>query len=218
MKNSKRIILIVLVCALSGILQFSCKKGDGDPFLSIHSRKARLCNDWRVEKIEQTVKYKTTTITTKFNGNKMTVEFFVADTTITLPDTTLTQYRYTQSYTGTIFYTFEKSGSYQIDESFTDDTTTVKYTSQEKGLWYFTCGSKDSQTKNKELLGLQPTNYVFNPLSTNSYTWTYRGENTMRIFHIYELAKKSLDLRYTTTETNNLFTVETISTIVLKPK
>lgn len=218
MKKLRPVVALVMSVLLSLPLLLSCKKGDGDPFFSIYSRKARLCNEWKVNKIEQTVTYKTTTVTTTLEGDKMTVEMVVKDTTITLPDTTLYEYRHKSTFTGSVFYTFEKSGAYQIDEAFTDDTTGVQYASQEKGLWYFTGGNRDSDTKNKELLGLQPSNYVYNPLSPNTYTWTYAGENLMRVYHIYELAKKQVELRYNTTETTNLFTITTASKIVLKPK
>jgi hypothetical protein len=218
MKNLSKILWISLSVLIIIPVFTSCKKGDGDPFFSFYSRKERLTGDWKVSSIAKTITYKTTTITTSYDGNKKTVETFVPDTVVYTATDTLYNYNKTQTYTGTLYYRFDKDGTYQIDEALTDDTTLVKFTSQESGFWYFTGGGRDSDTKSKELLGLQPTNYVYNPLSPDTYTYTYDGENYMNVFHIYKLASKEINLRYNTEETLNLFTVKTDMEMVLKPK
>lgn len=218
MKNSRKILLVFLVFSLAMPSFISCKKGDGDPFFSLNSRKARLTGDWKVTTLKQTVKCNRTTITTNFDGNKKTVEIFVPDTVVYTPTDTLWEYRKFSSFTGTLLYTFDKDGNYQVDEVFTNDTNQVQYTSQEVGLWFFTGGGRDSDTKSKELLGLQPLKFVFNPLSPDTYTYTYSGQNIMNIFHIYELATKEIDLRSDIVETTNLWTISTNTQIILQPQ
>jgi hypothetical protein len=218
MKRIMRFLVLSLLIALLIPLISSCKKGDGDPFFSIYSRKERLCGDWKVTKIEETVEYKTTKITTTFDGNKKKVDLYVTDTVVNTVDGPIYYWRDFWSYTGTLLYSFEKAGTYQIDEAFTDDTTWVQYTSQEKGLWFFTGGGAESNTKPKELLGLQPTSYVYNPLNPDTYTLTYTGQNIMYIYHIYTLSKKEIELRYDIEETTNLFTMKTHGKIVLEPR
>jgi hypothetical protein len=218
MKNLKKFFILLIVITISVPAFISCKKGDGDPFFSFYTRKQRLTGDWKVTKIDQTVEYKTTRVTTKFDGSKMKVDMYVTDTTVDTPYGTFNYYEYFRSSTGEMLYTFGKTGTYQIDEAFTDDSTFVQYTSQEKGLWYFTGGGRDSDTKTKELLGLQPTSYIFNPLNPNTYNYTYTGNNEMYVYHIYRLASKEIELHYDVEETTNLYTVKTHSKITLEPK
>jgi hypothetical protein len=218
MKNLSKILWISLSVLIIISVFSSCKKGDGDPFFSFYSRKERLTGDWKVSSIAKTITYKTTTITTSYDGTQKKVDFYVPDTVVYTATDTLYNYRTDTTYTGTLYYRFDKDGTYQIDESFTNDSTGEQFTSQESGFWYFTGGGRDSDTKSKELLGLQPTNYVYNPLSPHTYTYTFDGENYMNVFHIYKLASKEIILNYNTEETLNLFTVKTDLEIVLKPK
>lgn len=212
----------LLVAMLLGVLIIpsftSCKKGDGDPWFSLYSRKARLTGDWKVSSLTQTVKFNRTTITTLFDGTSKSVETYVPDTIVYTATDTLEFYKHFASYKGELLYSFDKSATYQIDEAFTNDTTGIQYTSQETGLWYFTGGGKDSDTKEKELLGLQTTKYVYNPLNPDTYTLTYTGQANMRVFHIYELASKEIILKFDTEETVNLWTVTTSTEITLKPR
>lgn len=218
MKNIPYLLLVALAFIFMVPAFTACKKGDGDPTLSIYSRKHRLCIDWKVSNLKKTVQYRNTTITTTFTGEKKTVETHVIDTVVYTVDDTLFEYRNTKTYTGSLLYSFDKSGTYQIDEAFTDDTTQVKYTSVETGYWYFTGGNENSGTKYKELLGLQPDKYVYNPLSPDTYTFQYSGQNVMYVFHIYKLASKEMELRANTEEATNLYRITTDLTMVLKPR
>ena len=218
MKIFRKILWLFLVLVMALPLLNSCKKGDGDPMFSLYSRKARLTNDWKVSSLKQTLKYNRTTITTTFDGSKKTVETYVPDTVVYTATDTLYEYRKFVSAKGSLLYSFDKSATYQIDEAFTDDTTGIQYTSQETGIWYFTGGGRDSDTKNKELLGLQTTKYVYNPLNPDTYTITYTGQSNMNIFHIYKLASNEVVLKYDVEETVNLFKVITSMEMTLKPR
>jgi hypothetical protein len=219
MKNIGKSIILLLVILISIPIFFSCKKGDGDPFFSIYSRKQRLTGDWKVTSINETVKYRSTTITTTYTGTKKKVEMIVRDTTVYTATDTLFVYWKMRTSVGSIYYTFGKTGTYQIDEAFTDDTTHAQYTTQEKGLWYFTGGGRDSDTKTGELLGLQTTSFVQNSLTPSfNYTEAYSGQNMMSIFHIFKLASDEIELHADLEETTNLFTIKTNLKIILKPK
>jgi hypothetical protein len=218
MKKFRFLLVAVLLAAFILPTINACKKGDGDPYFSLYTRKARLTNDWKVSSLTQTVKFNRTTITTTFDGTQKSVETFVPDTTVYTATDTLYEYRAFKSYKGSLLYSFDKSAAYQIDEAFTDDTTGIKFTSQETGLWYFTGGGRDSDTKAKELLGMQTTKFVYNPLNPDTYTLTYSGEANMRVYHIYELASKEIVLKYNTAETVNLWTVTTAMEMTLKPR
>lgn len=218
MKN----VRILLISALLGAFMIpsftSCKKGDGDPFFSLNSRKARLTGEWKVSDISETVKYGKTTITTTFDGEKKKVVTLIRDTTVYTPTDTLYEYKNVATYTGSLLYSFDKSGTYQVDEAFINDTTGIQYTSQETGLWFFTGGGKDSDTKSKELLGLQATKYVYNPLNPDTYTLTYSGESNMKILHIYKLSTKEIVFNYDVEETANLSKTTTSMKMTLKPR
>jgi|GEM_PF-466728 len=218
MKNVRTMISLALIVLIAIPSLVSCKKGDGDPYLSLYSRKARLTGDWKVSNITQTVKFNRTTITTAFDGEKKTIETYVPDTTVYTATDTLSEYRTFASYTGSLLYSFDKTGTYQVDEAFINDTTGIQYTSQETGLWYFTGGGRDSDTKYKELLGLQTTKYVYNPLNPDTYTLQYDGQGNMKVFHIYKLASKEIEFHYDTEETVNLWKVTTSMQMTLKPR
>lgn len=189
------LVLVVSFTMLAPVFQ-SCKKGEGDPFFSIYSRKARLCNEWKVSKYTETYEIKDTTITTEITDKqkKITVEARFIDTTI---------YRY-YLLIGDLNYKFEKNGTYERYEAFTDDTTKVNNVTVQTGLWYFTGGGKGSATKEKELLALQMTQYTFNPMSPTTYTITYSGDNKLELFHIYSLKKNEIVLKINRSETTNI--------------
>lgn len=196
MKKFRYLLLLTLAFAIFFPVFQSCKKGEGDPFFSIYSRKARLCNEWKVSKYIETYEIKDTTITTEIDENKkkIKVEARFIDTTI---------YRY-HLLTGELTYKFEKDGSYERYEAFTDDTTFVNNVTVQTGLWYFTGGGKGSSTKEKELLALQMTQLTFNPMSPTTYTITYSGDNELDIYHIYSLKKDEIVLKINRSETTNI--------------
>jgi hypothetical protein len=215
MENIRKYLILSLILLFSLNIFISCKEGDGDPSVSFYTREGRLENDWKVTKINETVTYKTTTVTTTYDGSKKTVKIYVTDTSVFTPNGTLNYYQKYFTFTGAMNYSFKDDGSYEIDIAFADDTTGVSYTTKELGLWYFTGGNDQNGTSSEELLGLAPTKFVFNPLSANTYTYTYDGLNVMYIYHIYELTSDEVILRYNTTESTNLYTVTTAREMTL---
>ena len=211
-----RLLLPVLITAGILLSFSSCKKGDGDPFFSIYSRKARLAGEWKVVSINKNVQYKTTTIETTFDGNKRKEKITVRDTIIMGKDSTLIMQ---ETATGYNNYDFKKDGTYQMYETFTDDTNHISYTLSVDGLWYFLGANSGSGYKNKEVLGMQDRNYVFNPSSFYvSYTTKYKGDNEMAIYPIYELKSDEVIFKVTNTETRNTLLITTTMEIKLQPR
>lgn len=211
MKKFRYLLLLTLAFAIFFPVFQSCKKGAGDPFFSIYTRKARLCNEWTVSKYTETLELKDTTITTEIVGNqkKVKVEARFIDTII---------YRY-YLYIGELNYKFIKDGTYERYEAYTDDTTKVNKVTVENGLWYFSGGGKQSGTKEKELLALQKTQITFNPMLPTSYTVTYSGDNAIEMFHIYSLKKDEIVLKVDRSETTNITDFYKLtSEITLSPK
>jgi hypothetical protein len=69
MKNL-RIILLLVVIATS---VFSCKKGENDPSISLHSRKARVVGEWTLK--SGSITYNGTTTTYPLANYTETIEF-----------------------------------------------------------------------------------------------------------------------------------------------
>ncbi len=211
-----RLFSLLLISAILSTLAVSCKKGDGDPFFSISSRKARLTGEWKVVDINKKVTFRNTTIETKFDGNNKRVKTTVRDTIIDGKDSTLIT---ESTYTGYINYGFKKDGTYTMLESFTDDNTTFTYTLNVDGLWYFLGANKESGYKNKEILALQDRTYVFNPADfISAYTTKYKGDNEMSILPIYQLKSTEIIFKVENTETINSRLINTTMEIKLQPK
>jgi hypothetical protein len=49
----KKLLFVLSVFLFSGILVFSCKKGEDDPFISFRSRKARFSGDWHITLLDK---------------------------------------------------------------------------------------------------------------------------------------------------------------------
>lgn len=209
---------MILVALIAAPLLQSCKKGDGDPFFSIYSRKARVAGDWKISSLTDVFTVGKVTVETTYDGNKRKEKTTVHDSIIHVtnptPHDSTFDYITNWTWTGTVAYTFDKKGTYDILENFQDDTTQAKYTAEEKGLWYFTGGGKNSGFKYKELLGLQMRSYVYNPDGGSSYTNTGAGNNDQQIFEIYELKNNEIILKVNTEETIN--TVKVTHTMEMK--
>lgn len=222
MKSLRPLVLLVLTAIIIIPLVQSCKKGDGDPFFSIYSRKARLAGDWKISNYKETISYKKITIETTFDGSKKkevtTVHDSIIHVTNPTPHDSTFDYVTQWTWTGATDYTFEKSGTYSILENYRDDTTLTSYTSEEKGLWYFTGGGKNSGFKYKELLGLQMQSFVYNHESDTSYTITGMGDNSQAIFEIYALKNNEIVLKVNTEETINTFKVTREMEMTLSPR
>jgi len=211
MKRFKFLIIIVLAGTLIIPIIQSCKKGAGDPFFSIYSRKQRMAGDWKITKYTEEYKSANLTINTTIAGNKKTKKY-----TLVLPDTTL---KFDTTFTGIITYNFNKKGNFEMNSTFTNDSTSTNTIIVKRGMWYFTGGGSGSSTKYKELLALQKTEYTVNPSYASSYQETLTGDQDLEILHINTLKNKEIILKVDKEETTNVNdNYKLTSEITLEPK
>jgi hypothetical protein len=193
MKKLTKAVLAILVVASSIT---ACKKGEGDPAISLRSRAARVAGEWTIDSQEIKSDYTNTsaggssfsgTSTAKFtattySGTNSQTATSAGNPTIT---TTTTQ-------TGTVSantYTFEKEGTYTSQKDYTvkstqtqtpftgytitSDVTTV-YSTSEEGVWNF-LGKVQADTKNKEEMSLSTTKMTYTTTRTTVTTVTQTG-------------------------------------------
>ncbi|GAB4285625.1 MAG: hypothetical protein Kow0068_11070 [Marinilabiliales bacterium] len=160
----------ILILITIPIILFSCKKGEEDPFISLHTRKARLTNTWKL--IEMSYKLNesyslyenTLNITSYYDGAKEIK---------TITENSSTQYD-TVYYR--IEYTFKKDYTYtkKRTETSPKDARLNDYMIEE-GIWDFLSKSKTQNYKNKERIILTPTRYYNDnenyQLQYFSYVW-----------------------------------------------
>ncbi len=222
MKKHIRISSAVLLCVVIGLIVSSCKKGDGDPFFSIYSRKARLSNNWKVSNFTSTYSYTNKKIEITFDGSAKKVVNSVLDTTINFPNPTphdsVVTYSTEANYTGEITNEITNKGTYNYRESFTDNYSGIIETKEITGLWYFMGGNQQNEFKDKELLAMQVTNYVYNPNIGYSYTTIHQGEQTLDVYEIYALKNNKVVLKVNQTETINFIKYTTVMEYTYVPK
>jgi hypothetical protein len=169
-----------------------CKKGEGDPFLSLRSRKSRMAGEWSLSS------GKTTDKSTSGNTSVTTTTDYTAttanETTVTvappLPNSTTTDsYGYTEK------WTLEKDGTFS--GTVTDDGTTTNYT----GVWNFTSGVGDQKNKSQMVM-------TFYSISSGSTTLSYTGVTNDATFDIYQLKNKEIILKQNTTSSGPSGTTE----------
>lgn len=151
MKN----IILYLIASLVVLSIFqSCKKGDNDPLIALQTRKARLVNHWKAEKIERKIDVIYTnvddtdsTITqniifeNNYEVNTTAIQGVTFDTTFI--DSMLMQYE----------IKINKDGSYVQD--IIDQTNYTIETIE--GNWIFLGKSEKENLKNKEAILLTTT-------------------------------------------------------------
>jgi hypothetical protein len=215
MKKFSYPVLVILLFALLSINLESCKKGDGDPFISLLSRKARLTGNWKVSKLTSTFSYTNQKFETTYDGTKKKVVHTVKDTLIS---GALTTYTHINTYTGETITDYGKDGKYYYSETFKDDSTGLSITIEINGLWYFMGGNGQNDYKDKELLAMQVTDYIYNPLEGNDYSTIFQGANSLNIYEIYQLKNKEIILKVNTTETINFIKYTTVLEYTLIPR
>ena len=172
MKNQIKITIAALV--LTSFAFEGCKKGENDPAISLHSRKARVAGDWEV------VSYKMSSVnnypSNPSQNSSATYTLNGSTYTYVSTDASGTDYSY-----GTDLreYTFEKNGTYD----FTQTQDGIRTAS--KGTWNFTSGVGDLKNKSQiSLYEQQSTN------SSGSYTWTVNYVDAA--FDLKELRKDKM--------------------------
>ncbi len=179
MKTSFKVAIAAL--AISAFVLDGCKKGEGDPFLSLASRKARVAGEWKVSAgsgtSSQVVGSTTITDTWTYDG--------ATQTTTTNPGSTVTTDKFTMD------YTFEKDGTFS--QVYVDNNGSTAQTTTTTGTWNFTGGVGEMKNKSQIVM---TTLSVANSAGTTTYT----GSNApSSIMDIYQLKGKEIIFKGTGT-------------------
>jgi hypothetical protein len=186
MKKLTKAVVAILVVASSIT---ACKKGEGDPAISLRSRAARVAGEWTVDSQEMKSDYSGTS--TGSSGSTGSSNEKITATTYTKTDV---NNAVTNTTTGTVSshkWTFEKDGTFTHEFNYTTKKTddqsgggitdievrTAVHTIAESGVWNF-LGSVQADTKNKEEMSVSVTksNHVIN--TTLERTFGFGGTNT----------------------------------------
>jgi hypothetical protein len=176
MKTSIKIAVAALVLASFGFE--GCKKGEGDPFLSLKSRKSRVAGEWKSTKGEGT---RVTTSGSVSSTDAITYDGAVETTTTTTSPATTTSTS-TDKYTDT--YDFEKDGTFTLTH--TDNNSSTATVSTTKGNWNFTDGVGEAKKKSQIVL-------FITSMTSGSATVSYTGSDCPQvIYDLYELKSKEM--------------------------
>jgi len=175
----KKVLLVAII--FSAVFPFTgCKKGEDDPFFSIHSRKARVTGNWKIVYSNVVSVYTDTsgtqTISTVSDGETYT-------TTLTTPmGTTVT--------TGvqTMQYEFFKNGTYKSNH-YMGGMAMI-----DNGSWDFTSGVGSKKNKS------QITIYSQSQVSMGSNI-TYTGNYVNIAYDLKELRNNKMVWYYKTSST-----------------
>lgn len=183
MKNKfKTLILLSLVAAIFG----QCKKGKDDPFMSIHTRKARLVGEWKL------TKGLTTSTSIPYTGNNS------SSTTENLTETTFAISSLSGSSSGTYSYKIEikKDGTFSSTEMKSyigNNPYTV--TTTKSGTWNFTGRVGDYKNKEQVVFSTLSENIItqFSNSTTNTtYTYTKNNVDNSGSWLLKELRNKKI--------------------------
>jgi hypothetical protein len=186
MKTSIKIAVAALVLASFGFE--GCKKGENDPFMSLHSRKARVAGEWKVTAGSGTDATSSPASTSSWTYDGASYVQTSGSNSVTTAMT--------------ITYEFEKDGTFKTITTVTAPSYSDVYT--ETGTWNFT--GKVGDDKNKDHLVMKTlvsTEVETIGSSSTTSTSTYTGDDApVSVMYLDELKNKEIIMTYTGT-TNN---------------
>ena len=176
MKTFAKIALVALT--VSSVSFVGCKKGEGDPFLSLSTRKARLAGEWKVTKGEGGRTYSFASVnfteTLTYDGTTETVV-----TTTSAGSSTNTD-KYTWE------MTFDKDGSFTV--TMTDNNGSSPVVQTMSGQWNFTGGVGEAKSKSQVVMYTETW-------TQGSTSTSYTGSNRpVAVYDIYQLKGKEIVL------------------------
>lgn len=187
MKKLTKSVLAILVVASSFT---ACKKGEGDPAISLRSRTSRVAGEWTVDAQDMKSNYSgTSTGSSGYTGSSTEK---ITPTTYSKTDVTGGTTSTTTGTVATHKWTFEKDGTFTHEFNYTtkktdDDSgsgvtditeTTDVHTIKESGVWNF-LGGVMADTKNKEEMSVSVTNSSHTTATTTVSTFGFGGTNTV---------------------------------------
>lgn len=199
MTMKRNLILMMVLVGIMGVLP-GCKKGEEDPFISLLSRKGRICGDWVMN--EGTTEYGTPVVEEidyYSEGNKLTIQ--------------ANQGNISGNYTWK--FEINKDGSYRIYQRI-DLPYNSPYTVDETGYWYFLSRNSNSGKKNKECIAFQP---AIKEVDLIVYEYTASDPT---IYEIVRLSNKQIKLKgvrtYKKTDDVSVTEINYEETLTLVPK
>lgn len=169
-----------------------CKKGEGDPFLSLSSRKARLAGEWKMKSGTTTYKTASVTVTATYDGANQNYSLTMGGGT---PQTG------SQAYT--MNWKIEKDGTYE--STTVEGSGAAAETTTQKGRWNFT--GKIGEFKNKDHVVFYIDSETISNASGTSTT-TYTGNDNSMVVELNTLKKKELVVKSNSTQTSGSTTTE----------
>ena len=160
----KKVVFALAAILVATIVFDSCKKGEDDPFLSFHSRKGRICGDWKLSSGTETF---------VSGGNTKTTVYTETQKTETISGTSTTE-----GFTQTI--SIVKDGTFKWVE--VNTIGSVITTDTYEGTWNF--NGRVGEAKNKEYVTFTVTKNTSSSGSTttsNSCTGNDCFTMTMRL-------------------------------------
>jgi hypothetical protein len=201
MKTFAKVTVAMLVLASLGLE--SCKKGEGDPFLSLRSRKGRVAGEWKVTAGKGSSVSSASSTTWTYDGATESSTEVIGTSSTTDTDT------YTKE------YTFEKDGTYTSSHIETVGTTTITTTT--KGNWNFEGGV--GEVKNKSQIVMVTTEYTeSNGTTTNTTSYTGSTPFNTEVWDVYQLKSKEMIVKSKTSMTSGTNTSTTESEWTLTAK
>ncbi len=188
----KKSILILTAAILTSTGFIGCmKKGEGDPGISFHTRKARVVGEWKVSKGSGS--YGDASGTTSWTYTEPTYSETDASGTTTM-NLTLT-------------YTFEKDGTWKSVQTVTGTIMTVAFTdvTTTSGKWNFTAGVGENKKKTQLILFTESDVNTYTAGSSSTTTTnTYTGVGApTQVNDIYQLKNKEMIIKWNASTTNS---------------
>lgn len=144
----KKVLFAMAAVTIAAVVFDSCKKGEEDPFLSLHSRKGRLVGEWKLNSGTETFTSGGSTTTTTYTETQKTE---------TAGSTSVTT-----GYTATV--KIEKDGSFTWTE--VETVGSVSTTTTNEGTWNWV--GRVGEAKNKEYVVFTVTKVTQSSGSTTS--------------------------------------------------
>lgn len=169
--------ITVAVLMLGTLALESCKKGEGDPALSLRSRKARFAGEWTVSAGKGSSTSGGTTISWVYDGTTETTTY-----PSPLPQGT-------DKYT--IAFTIEKDGTWT--SVYTDTDANPDPVLTQTGTWNFTGGVGEAKNKSSVIMRTLT-------MTQGSSAVTYTGDDgPVSMMDIYQLKNKEIIVKTTGT-------------------
>ena len=217
MKRIRQIIIMIAVSAIFIPTITSCKKGEGDPSLSLQSRKARVEGEWTIDHwIEE---YSYTSISTynnntfnetgisssELSGDKITIS--IKSNNVSPYDTF--DYEISVKADAVATFTFKKDGTFTRRISYSNikiddpsyENVTFSQSIETKGTWNFLGGvEKDYKNKERIVLNILEQTIKSNFSDTdgnsgsNEYIITYSNGQSSEVWHLHTLKSDEMIL------------------------